>query len=53
MAQKKGMVVDSDFSKISPVQEQLVKLGYGFSCFDIAEVSVDFNDVLNDWGEYV
>ena len=45
---KNGMVIDNDYSKISSAQKQLIKLGYGFSCFNIAEASSGFNEILND-----
>jgi len=48
---KNGMVVDSEWKKIEPVSNDLVALGYGFSCFQINDSSIDgFEEVLNDWG---
>ena len=47
-----GMVIDKDYSKILPVKDKLLELGYGFSCFNIYEASSDFGEVLNDWGKF-
>lgn len=48
---KHGMVIDKEWSKLEPVTDQLLKMGYGFSCIDLEDPScVDFQDVLDDWG---
>jgi len=46
-----GMVIDSSWSKIGPVAEELVERGYGYSCFDLSEDTEGFNKVLKDWGK--
>ena len=43
------MVIDKDWNKIDPIQEQLVEKGLGYSCFDLAESAEIFQKVLNDW----
>ena len=48
-----GMVIDHDYSKLSPVSDKLVSLNYGFSCFNINDETSGFNEVLNDWGKIV
>lgn len=49
---EKGMIVDADWKKISPVNAQLVAMGFGYSCFDIEAGDVEgFQEVLNDWGK--
>ena len=52
---KHGMIVDKDWGKIQNIQDELIEMGYGFSCFDIEEVSSveSFQDVLNDWGKTI
>ena len=48
----KGMVVDSKWKKIEPVADSLVELGYGYSCFEIDNSSIQgFSEVLADWGK--
>ena len=50
---KCGMIVDKDWGKFQKIQNDLSEMGYGFSCFDIEEISSieNFQDVLNDWGK--
>lgn len=49
---EKGMVVDKDWEKIEPVSNELVRMGFGFSCFDIENSGTqDFQEVLDDWGK--
>jgi len=50
---KNGMVVDENYSKISPVKDKLLSLNYGFSCLNIYEALPDFQEVLDDWGKSV
>ena len=48
---KQGMVIDKEWEKIAPVQEELVALGLGYSCLDLETVGVEgFQDILDDWG---
>ena len=48
----KGMVIDSNWDKISPVESLLVELGYGYSCFPLSNSSVEvFPELLLDWGK--
>ena len=48
---KNGMVIDKEWEKIAPIANELVAMGYGYSCFDIEKADIEsFQDVLNDWG---
>ncbi len=48
---KNGMVIDDKWANIEPVANSLIEMGYGFSCIDINEDSIDgFQEVLDDWG---
>ena len=48
-----GMIVDEDYSKIEPISNYLINLGYGYSCFEILCPSniEGFQEVLDDWGK--
>ena len=46
----KGMVIDSEWEKISPVEKVLIDLGYGYSCLEIQDSS-GFSELLLDWGK--
>ena len=50
---KEGMVIDEDWRKLEPVGEELLNLGYGYSCFVIDHPSTieGFQEVLDDWGK--
>jgi hypothetical protein len=49
---KNGMVVDSEWKKIAPIQKELVEMGFGYSCFDLENTDIDtFQEVLDDWGK--
>ncbi len=50
--EKTGMIIDKDWSKIEPLAQILLEIGYGFSCFDIFdnEDIESFQEVLEDWG---
>lgn len=49
---KKGMIVDKEWGKIAPIANELITLGYGYSCFDIEKAGIEsFQNVLNDWGK--
>ena len=48
---KNGMVIDRHWSNISPIAEALVKIGYGYSCFDLREGAKYMNEALKDWGK--
>lgn len=48
---QQGMVIDKEWEKIAPVRDELVTLGFGYSCFDIEKCDVEgFQNVLDDWG---
>ena len=52
-----GMIIDKDFKKIEPIQAELLKMGYGYSCFDIIKSTSSADDFINavliaDWGKY-
>lgn len=48
---ERGMIVDKDWGKIAPVSNDLVAMGYGYSCFDIEDSDIDgFQELLDDWG---
>ena len=47
----RGMVIDQDWKKLSPVKTALVQMGFGYSCFNIENAEIEeFQEVLNDWG---
>ncbi len=54
---KLGMVLDEDWKKIEPVANELIELGFGFSCIDIDLLKIyddtndSFQEVLDDWGK--
>ena len=50
---EKGMVVEKEWKRIKEVSDELVHLGYGYSCFDLESPSCKegFGEVLTDWGK--
>ena len=49
---QQGMVIDEEWEKIAPVRDELVTMGFGYSCFDIEKCNVEvFQNVLDDWGK--
>lgn len=49
---KNGMVVDSEWKTIAPIQKELVEMGFGYSCFDLESTDIDaFQEILDDWGK--
>ncbi len=49
---QQGMVVDAEWNKIAPIENDLIAMGFGYSCFDIEKVEVDgFQEILDDWGK--
>ena len=50
---KNGMVIDKDWNKIEEIQKELENNNYGYSCFELKEISdlKGFQEVLNDWGK--
>lgn len=48
---KHGIIIDKDWEKISPLADDLVTMGFAFSCFDIDESEAKgFQELLDDWG---
>ena len=50
---RKGMLIVKNANTIKDVREDIVALGYGYSCFDINanDVAESFQEVLDDWGK--
>ena len=49
---RNGMIVDSKWSKIAPVETELVEMGFGYSCFDLENTDTDmFHEILDDWSK--
>jgi hypothetical protein len=47
----RGMIVDVDSNKIKPLEGKLMKMGFGYSSFDIEDSDIsEFNELLDDWG---
>jgi hypothetical protein len=45
-----GMIVDPDWSVIERHRDALLEAGYGYSCYSIAGVPIDWvQDALRDW----
>jgi len=50
----KGMIIAKNYSSIRPIETELVSLGYGYSCFDMASESIEVMErALDDWGKNV
>ena len=46
------MIVDREWKKVEPVADDLIMMGFGFSCFDIHQAEIEgFQEVLVDWGK--
>ena len=49
---EKGMIIDKDMKKIEAVDDEIMRLGFGYSCFDIEDNDIDcFQEILDDWGK--
>ena len=53
---KKGMLIISDYSAIKKKQQEIIDMGYGFTCLsqpaENEQQSIDsFVELLNDWGK--
>ena len=51
-----GMLILSDYSLIQNRQDEIVKMGYGYSCFSQpSEEEIDYDEgiteILDDWGK--
>ena len=50
---EKGMIIDKNWDKIKAVKDELLNMGFGFSCLEIDESSPveGFRELLDDWGK--
>lgn len=50
---RKGMLIFKNANTIKDIRDEIVALGYGYSCFDINtnDVAEGFQEVLDDWGK--
>ena len=48
---KNGMIIDRYYSKIEQVQNTLIDMEFGYSCFDLRDGVEDLDEALEDWGK--